>query len=171
MSEESHSSESNESTPFSLEDISFIHQVFHMDLVTLEDLAFIMAKPKLRQPLLDSRRLFEACRTFQDLDVSPYLYYYVQIRQVLLRSGIVDLDLASHMTGVALDLARSEASHFIARNLPFDPYQDIALSVFCRDVEDRRDILIQVELGSYRVLVDGTAYREQPSDKYSDHHA
>lgn len=165
--------EANNSTPaapapFSLEDIAFIHRVFHMELVTLEDLAFILAKPKLRQPLLDSRRLFDAILEIAGERVSPFLFHYVRVRQVLLHAGISDIELAEYLTSLILDLLSQDAEHIHARGLPFDPFRETTIKVFCHDLPDRRTVLVSIDVGAYRVQVDGCCYPETSSGKVND---
>jgi hypothetical protein len=169
MDKETDSRNPEGGAPFSEADAVFIHRVFRMELVTLEDLEFILSSPKLRQPLLDSRRLFEAL-TAGDIDeeISSYLYFYVITRQVLLRAELNDTDLVEYLTMILMELVRREEENRTVRNLPVEEYPEVGMRVLARDEDEKRMIDIQVEVGSYRVVVDGCSYREDIPSNITD---
>lgn len=150
---------SNAADPlFSESDISFIHSVFHMELVTHDDLDFIMRHRKLRQPLLDSRRLFEAVHLEKEREsrTSRYLFYYVQVRQILLRSDLTDPDLADYLTLVLVELAESEIQRRKDNGSDAFGHPEMSMAALTREVEDDCEINIQARIGPYTMMVNGS---------------
>lgn len=142
---------------FSPADAAFIHRVFRMELVTLEDLRHILRNGKLRQPLLDSRRLREAiARDPEAVTCSDTLFYYVQLRQLLVHSDLPEAGLAEYLTSLVLDLSRGERSGRTARGLQIPHRLPLRAQICAKAGAHERDIQILLEVGTYRVVVEGS---------------
>lgn len=151
----------SQSPRFTGEDIRFIHEIFHMELVTHEDLEFIMSHDKLRQPLLDSRRLFEAVEDESEFaGISEYLFYYVKVRQILLTADLEDTGLADFLTRVAVELAecklRREAEDF-QRPVHLIAFPHLSMQVLTVDDSSGTEVTVTAEVGHYRMVVNGLA--------------
>ena len=117
---------------FTTNDIDFIHWVFGKELVSQDDLYYILDNQHLRQPLLDSRYLFDAITSVDPVSqVSPYFYYYILVRQVMLES----------------DGRNSEEYAEI--------HPTLKMIVVCEDLEDRRKVYIRAHLGIFGMVFEG----------------
>jgi hypothetical protein len=142
--------------PFTGADVAFIHKAFGKNLVSKEDLNMILADQNLRQPLLDSRRLFEELKTEQpSLDVSYYLFYYLQVRQALLRAKLADPKLAEYITNLVSDLANNQYDKFTVRGIKVTRYIPLRMGVGVNEGEKLNTVKIQADIGNLKLVVDG----------------
>ena len=120
----------NSRGPFTGADVAFIHRAFGKSLVSKDDLSMILSDQNLRQPLLDSRRLFEEMKQQgENLDVSHYFFYYLQIRQALLKSKLADPRLAEYITSLVVELADNQVNKFTVRGIKVTPYIPLKMAV------------------------------------------
>lgn len=146
----------NSSGPFTGADVAFIHRAFGKSLVSKDDLSMILSDQNLRQPLLDSRRLFEELRQQgENLDVSHYFYYYLQVRQALLKSKLADPKLADYITSLVVELADNQHNKFTVRGIKVTPYIPLKLAVGINEGEAMNTVQIQADIGNLKLVVDG----------------
>lgn len=146
----------NSSGPFTGADVAFIHRAFGKSLVSKDDLSMILSDQNLRQPLLDSRRLFEELRQQgENLDVSHYFYYYLQVRQALLKSKLADPKLADYITSLVVELADNQQTKFSVRGIKVTPYIPLKLAVGINEGDAVNTVQIQADIGNLKLVVDG----------------
>ena len=146
----------NSSGPFTGADVAFIHRAFGKNLVSRDDLVMILADQNLRQPLLDSRRLFEELKQQgENVDVSHYFFYYLQVRQALLRSKLADPRLAEYITSLVVELADNQQNKFTVRGIKVTPYIPLKMGVGINEGTDVNTVQIQADIGNLKLVVDG----------------
>jgi hypothetical protein len=149
----------NENTnigPFTGADVAFIHKAFGKNLVSRDDLTMILSDQNLRQPLLDSRRLFEELKTeTPQLDVSYYLFYYLQVRQALLKAKLLDPKLSEYITSLVVDLAGNQHEKFTVRGIKVTHYIPLRMGVGVNEGESVNTVKIQADVGNLKLIVDG----------------
>lgn len=146
----------NSSGPFTGKDVAFIHRAFGKNLVSRDDLTMILADQNLRQPLLDSRRLFDEIKTKEeDLDISPYFFYYLQVRQALLKSSLADPRLAEYITSLVVELSTNQYEKFEVRGIKVMRYIPLKMAVGISEAEDVNTVQIQADIGNLKLVVDG----------------
>ena len=153
----------------SIDDIDFLHWVFGKELVSRDDLYYILDNQHLRQPLLDSRFLFDAITSIVPAPkVSSYFYYYVLVRQVMLESGLEDPQLTEKAVLSLVEMARMQ-NLAEDRNIENDTvvHPPLKMIVLCTDLKDRRDVYIRAHLGVLGMIFEGYSYRTEisPADK------
>lgn len=142
---------------FTTNDIDFIHWVFGKELVSQDDLYYILDNQHLRQPLLDSRYLFDAITSVDPVSqVSPYFYYYILVRQVMLESGLEDPRLTEKAALSLEEMARMQKLSD-GRNSEEDAeiHPTLKMIVVCEDLEDRRKVYIRAHLGIFGMVFEG----------------
>jgi len=146
----------NASGPFTGADVSFIHKAFGKNLVSREDLTMILADQNLRQPLLDSRRLFEELKQQGDgLDVSAYFFYYLQVRQALLKSKLADPKLSEYISSLVVELAENQQTKFTVRGIRVTRYIPLKMAVGINEGSNVNTVQIQADIGNLKLVVDG----------------
>ena len=158
----------NSSGPFTGADVAFIHRAFGKNLVSREDLSMILSDQNLRQPLLDSRRLFEEMRQLgENLDVSHYFFYYLQVRQALLKSKLADPKLADYITSLVVELADNQHQKFVVRGIKVTPYIPLKMAVGINEGEAVNTVQIQADIGNLKLVVAGhyNANGQKPEEK------
>ena len=157
----------NASGPFTGADVAFIHRAFGKNLVSREDLTMILSDQNLRQPLLDSRRLFEEMKQEgENLDVSHYFFYYLQVRQALLKSKLADPKLAEYITSLVVELSDNQRNKFTVRGIKVTNYIPLKMGVGINEGATNNTVQIQADIGNLKLVVDGH-YNPQtpPTDK------
>lgn len=146
---------------FTTKDIDFIHWVFGQELVSRDDLYYILDNQHLRQPLLDSRYLFEAITSVDPVpQVSSYFYYYVLVRRAMIESGLEDPRLTEKAALSLEEMARmhnsveGRNSEEAAENHP-----TFKMIIVCEDLEDRRKVYIRAHLGLFGMIFEGYSYQ------------
>jgi hypothetical protein len=116
----------------------------------------ILADQNLRQPLLDSRRLFEEMKQQgEGLDVSPYFFYYLQVRQALLKSKLADPKLAEYISSLVVELAENQQSKFTVRGIKITRYIPLKMAVGINEGSNVNTVQIQADIGNLKLVVDG----------------
>lgn len=152
----------NASGPFTGQDVAFIHRAFGKNLVSREDLSMILSDQNLRQPLLDSRRLFEEMKQQgENLDVSHYFFYYLQVRQALLKSKLADPKLSEYITSLVVELSENQHSKFTVRGIKVPQYIPLKMAVGVNEGSNVNTVQIQADIGNLKLVVDGH-YNPQP---------
>ncbi len=148
---------------FTANDIDFIYRVFGKELVSQEDLYYILDNQHLRQPLLDSRCLFDAITSVDPVpQVSPYFYYYILVRQVMLESGLEDPRLTGKATLSLEEMARmQEMAEGRNPGEAVENHPTFKMIVVCKDLEDRRKVYIRAHLGLFGMIFEGYSYRSE----------
>ncbi len=146
----------NSSGPFTGADVAFIHRAFGKSLVSRDDLGMILSDQNLRQPLLDSRRLFEELKQQgEKLNVSHYFFYYLQVRQALLKSKLADPRLAEYITSLVVELADNQQNKFSVRGIKVTPYIPLKMAVGVNEGTGVNTVQIQADIGNLKLVVDG----------------
>lgn len=159
----------NSSGPFTGADVAFIHRAFGKSLVSKEDLTMILSDQNLRQPLLDSRRLFEEMRQQnENLDVSLYFFYYLQVRQALLKSKLGDPRLAEYVTSLVVELSDSQKTKFMVRGITVTRYIPLKMAVGINEGQGVNTVQIQADVGNLKLVVDGHYSPPQKNNNDND---
>lgn len=146
----------NSSGPFTGADVAFIHRAFGKNLVSKDDLSMILSDQNLRQPLLDSRRLFEEMRQQgNELEVSNYFFYYLQVRQALLKSKLADPKLSDYVTSLVVELADNQQNKFTVRGIKVMRYIPLKMAVGINEGSAVNTVQIQADIGNLKLVVDG----------------
>src|SRR5262252_1514446 len=91
---------------FAAEDIEFILSVLHKKIGTAECLVKLLADEDTRDLILDNEELFHRLLERRGcLTVSTQFYFYILVRNVFLKSGIQDRQVADYVAEVLSEFA------------------------------------------------------------------
>jgi hypothetical protein len=141
---------------FAAEDIEFILAVLGPRLGTAECLVQLLADEASRDLILDDEVLFRALLERRGcLRVSTHFYFYVLVRQVLLRSGLKDRSVADYVAEVLAEFARAERAQCLlpGQTQPLDYFFEMLAAL--QTADDRLQFQIRAHIGNYSLFLSG----------------
>ncbi len=141
---------------FTAEDVDFILSVLGARTGAKECLIRLLAAEDTRDLILDDESLFHALLERRGcLRVSSHFYFYVLVRQVLLRSRIEDRSVADYVAEILSEFSRQERTRCVA------PGQIGSLDYFfemlsaLQTADDRTNFLIRAHIGNHSLFLAG----------------
>jgi hypothetical protein len=141
---------------FTLKDFDFISSVLVSRRNKKKFLESLFTDPEIRDKILDAKPLFRAILEWNTaLLISTYLYFYVVVRNIFLKKGIVDRVLADY---VAMLLAESHGlnrhrEQFTPKKNPF-PYMIDLLGTLQEAHPEQRPAL-HADIGNHSLFITG----------------
>lgn len=111
-----------------------------------QSLDLILEQEKLFQALLEERVL---------LRVSPQFYFYVLVRQVLMRAGCEDRAVADYVAALLAEFASARRVRFPVESSdqPMDYLVDLLQGI--READESKRFLLMLHLGNYALFLSG----------------
>lgn len=141
---------------FAARDVEFILSVLGGKLEGSDCLVKLLGDEETRDLILDDDSLFHALLERGGcLRVSSHFYFYILVRQVFKRAGIVDRSVADYVAEVLAEFARSEQSRCVL------PGQTQALDYFfemlsaLQTADDHTSFHIRAHIGNYSLFLSG----------------
>ncbi|HZI31751.1 MAG TPA: hypothetical protein VFF11_05385 [Candidatus Binatia bacterium] len=141
---------------FAAQDVEFILSVLGGKLEGADCLVKLLGDEENRDLILDDDSLFHALLERGGcLRVSSHFYFYILVRQVFKRAGIVDRSVADYVAEVLAEFARSERSRCVL------PGQANALDYFfemlsaLQTADDHTSFHIRAHIGNYSLFLSG----------------
>lgn len=143
-------------TQFAAQDVEFILSVLGGKLEGHDCLVKLLADEETRDLILDDEALFRALLERGGcLRVSSHFYFYILVRQVFKRAGIVDRGVADYVAEVLAEFAQSDRSRCVL------PGQTHSLDYFfemlsaLQTVDDFTRFSIRAHIGNYSLFLSG----------------
>ena len=138
------------------EDIAFVHRAFGDEMISLEDMYIVLDDLNLRQPILDNYRFFENLQKENDqLCISEYFYYYIQVRQVLLKAGLKDLKYTEYVAISLVDMATLHRQRMVDQGEVTPSYIPVDMNVIIENVGERKKIALRAKVGTAKMDIEG----------------
>jgi len=141
---------------FAAEDIDFVISVLGRKVGDAECLVRLLAEEDSRDQILDDPALLHALLERGGcLRVSARFYFYILVRQVLLRSDIQDRTVADYVAEVLSEFARAEQMRCVI------PGQTNVLDYFfemlaaLQTADDRTSFQIRLHIGNHSLFLSG----------------
>jgi hypothetical protein len=142
---------------FTANDVDFILAVLGKKQGAAESLVSLLADPETRDLILDDDLLFRALLEQGGcLRVSPHLYFYVLVRQVLRRSGLEDRQVADYVAELLAEFSREERARSVAAG-----HQAMRLEYFfdmlaaLEKADDHTAFWIRAHIGNHSLFLSG----------------
>lgn len=141
---------------FAAGDIEFIVSVLGRRIGNADCLIKLLADEEARDLILDDEALLGALLERGGcLRVSTRFYFYILVRQMLLRSGIRDRAVADYISEMLTEFARTERTRCVI------PGQDNPLEYFfemlaaLQAADERAGFLLRLHIGNYSLFLSG----------------
>lgn len=142
---------------FTEEDIQFIIQILACsEEKTRAAICSLLSDQDSRDSLLDEEKLYNAVLESPGcLRVSTYFYFYVLVRQVLRRSGIMDRRLADYVAVVLAEFSRAERMQWRSGGSGRGSEYFFELVEALQKADDRTAFQLRVHIGNYSLFLSG----------------
>jgi hypothetical protein len=141
---------------FTANDVDFILSVLGKKKGAAELLVILLADPETRDLILDDDLLFRALLEQGGcLRVSPHLYFYVLVRQVLRRAGLEDRRVADYVAELLTEFSSEERTRCVAPDGAgrLDYFFDMLAALDKAD--DRTAFWIRAHIGNPSLFLSG----------------
>ena len=141
---------------FTANDVDFILAVLGKKRGAAESLLSLLADPETRDLILDDELLFRALLEQGGcLRVSPHLYFYVLVRQVLRRAGLEDRRVADYVAELLAEFSREDRARCVAPGGAgrLDYFFDMLAALDRAD--DRTAFWIRAHIGNHSLFLSG----------------
>ncbi len=140
---------------FTASDVDFILSVLGKKKGAAELLVVLLADAETRDLILDDDLLFRALLEQGGcLRVSPHLYFYVMVRQVLRRAGVEDRRVADYVAELLTEFSREERTRCVAPDGARLDYVFDMLAAL-EKADDRTSFLIRAHIGNHSLFLSG----------------
>jgi hypothetical protein len=141
---------------FTAYDVDFILAVLGEKKGAAELLVTLLADPETRDLILDDDLLFRALLEQGGcLRVSPHLYFYVLVRQVLRRSGLEDRRVADYVAELLTEFSRAERVRCVTPDGTgrLDYFFDMLAAL--EKADDQTAFWIRAHIGNHSLFLSG----------------
>jgi hypothetical protein len=141
---------------FTANDVDFILSVLGKKKGAAELLVILLADAETRDLILDDDLLFRALLEQGGcLRVSPHLYFYVLVRQVLRRAGLEDRRVADYVAELLTEFSREERTRCVAPGGAgrLDYFFDMLAAL--EKADDRTAFWIRAHIGNHSLFMSG----------------
>jgi hypothetical protein len=141
---------------FTANDVDFILAVLGKKPGAAASLVSLLADPETRDLILDDDLLFRALLEQGGcLRVSPHLYFYVLVRQVLRRSGLEDRQVADYVAELLTEFSREERARGVGPGQParLDYFFDMLAAL--EKADDHTAFWIRAHIGNHSLFLSG----------------
>jgi hypothetical protein len=140
---------------FTASDVDFILSVLGKKKGSAELLVTLLADPETRDLILDDDLLFRALLEQGGcLRVSPHLYFYVLVRQVLRRAGLEDRRVADYVAELLTEFSREERARCVTPDGASLNYFFDMLAALDK-ADDRTAFWIRAHIGNHSLFMSG----------------
>jgi hypothetical protein len=121
-----------------------------------ESLVSLLADPETRDLILDDDTLFRALLEQGGcLRVSPHLYFYVLVRQVLRRSGLDDRRVADYVGELLTEFSREERARCVVPGQPGRLDYFFEMLAALEKADDHTAFWIRAHIGNHSLFLSG----------------
>jgi len=140
---------------FTADDLDFILSVLGRKKLSAQLLLTLLADPESRDLILDDDMLFHALlEQCGCLRVSPHLYFYVLVRQVLRRAGVDDRRVADYVAELLTEFSRQERAQCVTPDgAPLDYFFEMLAAL--EKADDRAAFSIRAHIGNHSLFLSG----------------
>jgi hypothetical protein len=141
---------------FAAEDMEFILSVLGRKIGTTECLIKLLSDEESRDVILDDEALFHALLERQGcLRVSSRFYFYILVRNVFRRSGVVERAVADYVAEVLAEFAQSERARCVipGRMNSLDYFFEMLSAL--NEADDRTSFFIRAHIGNFSLFFSG----------------
>jgi len=141
---------------FTANDVDFILAVLGKKRGAAESLVSLLADPETRDLILDDDLLFRALLEQGGcLRVSPHLYFYVLVRQVLRRSGLEDRRVADYVAELLTEFSREERARGATPGQPLRLEYFFDMLAALEKADDHTAFWIRAHIGNHSLFLSG----------------
>ncbi|GEM_PF-4881829 len=143
-------------TRLSAEDFAFIQSSLGKSKRDGAALGALLLDPEVLDSILDQEMLFQAVQDrAQTLEISPQLYFYLLVRQTLLKANIDDKELADYVASLLVDFTREDrqSKSFPELKAPLRYLVDIVTEIEKADYYHR--FFLYAHLGNQTLFLSG----------------
>ena len=139
---------------FSAEDIDFIVAVLGTKTGSAECLTKLFSDPDARDLILDDELLLRAVLERPEcLRISTHLYFYILVRNVFLRSGLQERELADYVAEVLAEFSQIDRTQCQVKNQPLNYFVDMLAAL--QTADDITRFYIRAHIGNYSLFLSG----------------
>lgn len=141
---------------FTPTDFDFILTALGSDPVQRESLTALFQDPKALDLILDQEALFHALLEEPGLlSVSPHFYFYVLVRQVLLRAGSDDRELADYVAALLAAFSSTKRMRRPARGVEGAADYLVDMLRAMEEADESTRFSLTLHLGNYALYLSG----------------
>jgi len=141
---------------FTAQDIDFILSVLRPKVGSANSLIQLLADEESRDLILDNEDLLRAVLEHRScLRISTHFYFYILVRQVFRRSGIMERDVADYVAEVLTEFSRMERTQcrLNGRVQPLDYFFEMLGAL--QTADDSTRFYIRAHIGNYSLFLSG----------------
>ena len=143
-------------TQFAAEDVDFVLSVLGGRLGNVECLIRLLADEESRDLILDDEALLHALLEHNGcLRVSIRFYFYILVRSVFRRSGILDRSVADYVAEVLAEFARAERARCVVPGQadPMEYFFEMLSAL--EKADERARFFIRAHIGNFSLFLSG----------------
>jgi hypothetical protein len=141
---------------FTARDIDFILSVLQPKVGAADGLVKLLADEESRDLILDDEDLLRAVLENRScLRISTHLYFYILVRQVFRRSGIMERVVADYVAEVLTEFSRIERTQCSVRGQPQPLDYFFEMLGALQTVDDTTQFYIRAHIGNYSLFLSG----------------
>src|SRR6266446_10198548 len=141
---------------FTAEDIDFILSVLRPGVDSSEGLCRLLADEDTRDLILDDEKLLHAILEHRScLRISTHFYFYILVRQVFRRSGIMERAVADYVAEVLTEFSQMERTQCRVNGQvqPLDYFFEMLGAL--QTADDSTRFYIRAHIGNYSLFLSG----------------
>jgi hypothetical protein len=139
---------------FSAEDVDFIVKLLGKKTGSAECLIKLLSDPDARDVILDDEALFRAILERPEcLRISTHLYFYILVRNVFMRSGLQERELADYVAEVLSEFSHIDRAQCTVKNQPLNYFVDMLAAL--QTADDITRFYIRAHIGNYSLFLSG----------------
>ena len=139
---------------FSAEDVDFIVRLLGKKTGSAECLTKLLSDPDARDLILDDEALFRAILERPEcLRISTHLYFYILVRNVFMRSGLQERELADYVAEVLSEFSHIDRAQCTVKNQPLNYFVDMLAAL--QTADDITRFYIRAHIGNYSLFLSG----------------
>jgi hypothetical protein len=141
---------------FTAEDIEFILSVLRPKVQSAECLVQLLADEETRDMILDDADLLRAVLEHPScLRISAHFYFYILVRQVFRRAGLVERALADYVAEVLAQFSRVERAQLRFRGQRRPMHYFFEMLAALQTADDATSFYIRAHIGNYSLFLSG----------------
>lgn len=144
---------------FTAADIDFILSALDSKTDQRECLVQLLADEETRDLILDDELLHRALLERHGyISVSSHLYFYVLVRQVLKRAGVLDRSVADYVAEILAEFSRTERTRCVVpgEQVPMDYFFEMLAAL--QRADERTSFFIRAHIGNHSLFFSGVFY-------------
>ena len=139
---------------FSAEDVDFIVRLLGNKTGSAECLTKLLSDPDARDLILDDEALFRAILERPEcLRISTHLYFYILVRNVFMRSGLQERELADYVAEVLAEFSHIDRAQCTVKDQPLNYFVDMLAAL--QTADDITRFYIRAHIGNYSLFLSG----------------